>query len=277
LFAADLQSYFRTDLLTRLRADGGPTLGMRHWVDIRRPDWPVDITLNGTLYTQRPDSETGSEMAATVRGALSQRFDITPRTALRPGISVFQRWLSMDEKPHSHSERVDQDLFTQYKHDHRRGLRLADTLSYRPWLDTLGYGSLGLASNEDLNVFDPDHAVLKLGGKQLLQNWQASAEYQARYYFPDQDRDHNVTRHRYQLALDWLGWRTDKHGWQGGVQLVWDAASNDFSGRLSIAWLDSNARFYRDLRPSEPGFKSLRERQLQERFFSTGAGDPDDR
>ena len=276
-FAPDLQSYFRTDLLKRLRAEGGSTLGIRQWVDIDPPDWPVNIALSGSLYTQRPDDEAGREWAATVRGALSRRFDISPRMAHRPVISMFQRWLSLNENLPLHTERVDQDLFTQYKNDHRRGLGLVDTLSYRPWLDTLWYASLGLASNENLNVLDPDHAGLALGARQLLQNWQASAEYQARHYFPDQDRDGHVTQQRYQLSLDWLGWRSDKHGWQARMQLVWDDSSKEFSGLLSIAWIHSNARFYRDFRPADLDFQSLRERQLQEQFFATSAGAADGR
>jgi hypothetical protein len=274
-FAADKHSYFRTDLLTRLRDEGGPTLGARTWVDIRRPDWPVEIALGGSLYTQRPDAETGSEWSATVRGALSRQFDITPRTAHQPVISMFQRWLSLDEDLQQHPGRVDQDLFTEYKHDHRRGLGIADMLTYRPWLDTLLYGSLGAVSNENLNVLDPDHVVAALGARQLLHNWQASAEYKARHYFPDQNRNDHVTQHRYQLSLDWLGWRTDKHGWQARAQLVWDDSSNEFSGLLSISWIHSNARFYRDFRPAERGFRSLRRRQLQEQLFSTSAGGPD--
>ena len=276
-FAADKHSYFRTDLLTRLRDEGGPTLGVRSWVDIRRPDWPVEIALGGTLYTQRPDNETGSEWAATVRGAVSRQFDITPRTAHKPVISVFQRWLSMDDEDQRHPERIDQDVFTEYKNDHRRGLGIADMLTYRPWLDTLMYGSLGAVSNENLNVLDPDHVVVTVGARQLLHDWQASAEYQARQYFPDEDRNQHVKQHRYQLSLDWLGWRSYKHAWHARAQLVWDNSSNEFSGLLSISWIHSNARFYRDFRPAERGFRSLRERQLQEQFFAISAGGPDGR
>jgi LysM repeat protein len=269
-FAADKHSYFRTDLLTRLRDAGGPTLGVRSWVDIRRPDWPLEIALGGALYAQRPDNESGNEWAASVRGALSRQFVITPRITHKPVISMFQRWLSMDEDLQQHPDRVDQDLFTEYKHDHRRGLGIADRLTYRPWLDTLMYGSLGAASNENLNVFDPDHVVAALGARQLLHNWQVSAEYQARHYFSDQDRNESVLQNRYGVSLDWLGWRSYKHGWQGRAQLVWDDSSNEFSGFLSISWTHANARFYRDFRPAEHGFRSLRRRQLQEQFFATG-------
>lgn len=270
-FAGQLQSYFRSELLARLRAAGGPTLGVREWIDVDRPDWPLDIALSGSLYTQRPDAEAGSQWAASVRGALSRQFEITPRMTHRPVISVFQRWLSLDDSLPVHPERVDQDLFTHYKNDHRRGLGVADTLGYHPWLDTLWYATLGVASNEDLNVLDPDHAELALGARQLLQNWQVSAEYQARHYFPDRDRNGEVTRQRYQLSLDWLGWHSDRRGLQGRVQLAWDDASQAFSGLLSVAWVRSNARFYRDFSPAELGFKTLRERQLQEQFF-TGSG-----
>jgi hypothetical protein len=123
-------------------------------------------------------------------------------------------------------------------------------------------------SNEELNPFDPDHAEFRLGARQLLGNWEASAEYRGRRYFDDDDRDGASTRHRYQLGLDWLGWRSDRHGWQGRIRLDWDDASSEFSGRLSIAWIHGNGRFYRDFRPAETGFRSLRERRLREQRFA---------
>lgn len=269
---ADLHSYFRTDLLTRLRDAGGPTLGVQQRVDIRRPDWPVDVALGGNFYLQQPDGSTGTEWAASLRAELARQFELTPRLSHRPSLEVFQRWLSMDRNLDSHPERVDQDLFTPYKQDHRNGLGLGETLSYRPWLDTLVFTSFGLVSNTDLNPFDPDHIGVSLGARQLLGDWQAGAEYLIRRYFEDADRDRDLDRQRVRLALDWLGWRSAKNGLQGRVQVDWDEESDDYSGLVSLTWHRSNARFYRDFRPHDLGFRPLRRRRLHQQLFDERGG-----
>jgi len=271
-FASHYRTYFRTDLLTRLREDGGPTLGARGWIDVRRREWPVDVALRASLYAQQPDQDTDMEWATSLRGEASRRVELTPRTAHRPEVSVFQRWQSLDDAPQEHPERVDQDLFTQYKKDHPRGLGLGDTLSYHPWLDTLWFTSLELVSNRDLNPFDPDHAGIKLGARQLIGDWQVGAEYLGRRYFADADRDEALSRHRLQVALDWLGWQSARSGWHGRVKVDWDSASGHFSGLMSLAWNWANGRFYRDFRPGETGFLQLRRRRLQEQLFATPHG-----
>lgn len=275
-FAADSHSYFRTDLLTRLRDTGGPTLGLQERIDIRRPDWLFDVALGGSIYLQRPDGETGTEWGASLRAELSRQFDLTPRLSHRPYLGVFQRWLSLDKTPGSHPERVDQDLFTPYKQDHKSGLGIGETLSYRPWLDTLWYTSFGVVSNPDFNLFDPDHVGVTLGARQLLGNWQAGAKYVARKYFKDDDRDNNLERQRVQLSLDWFGWRSAKNGLQGRLQLDWDETSGDYTGLASFTWHWSTARFYRDFRPHDLGFRPQRRRRLHEQLFSTRTGDHDE-
>jgi LysM repeat protein len=275
-FDADSHSYFRTDLLTRLHDAGGPTLGLLERIDIRRPDWPFEVAVGGSLYLQRPDAATGTEWAATLRAKLSRQFELTHRLSHRPYLSVFQRWLSLDSNLDSHSERVDQDLFTSYKEDHVRGLGIGDTLSYRPWLDSVWYTSFGLVSNTDLNPFDPDYIGVKLGARQMLGNWQAAAEYGVRRYFQDTDRDSDLERQRMQLAVDWIDWRSAKKGLQGRVQLDWDKTSGEYSGLASITWHWSNARFYRDFRSDELGFRSIRRRRLHEQLFADRAGGRDE-
>ena len=90
-----------------MREEGDPTLGLRGWLDIRRSDWPVEVKLGASLYTQRPDAEIGREYAATVRGSVSRWFDITPATSHRPTLRLFQRWQSLDEISAEHPERGD--------------------------------------------------------------------------------------------------------------------------------------------------------------------------
>ena len=197
---------------------------------------------------------------------------MTPKTTHRPEVSVFQRWQSLDQNLHEHPERVDQDLFTRYKHDHPRGLGLGETLSHNPWLDTLWFTSLDLVSNEDLNPFDPDHLGIKVGARQLVGNWQVAAEYLGRRYFPDADRDEGLNRHRLQVAFDWLGWQSASSGWHGRIKIDWDSESGHFSGLMSLAWNWANGRFYRDFRPGETGFLQLRRRRLHEQHFATPRG-----
>ncbi|MDX1605278.1 MAG: hypothetical protein R3202_03735, partial [Candidatus Competibacterales bacterium] len=239
-------------------------LGLQARADYRiDPDprfGPLSLGLAADLFLQRPDSDSG-EWSATLRGSLGQRRDRGPKTWHLPALGFWARHLSLDRNPFRPGT-LDQDVFTPYKAQHRHGLSLSETFYHRPWLDTLWYAGLGLATNENLDPLDPDHVQARIGWRQLLGDWQVDAEYRLRRYRADGDRSDGSTQRRLRLDLDWNGWERDQDRWQ--VHLSWehDFDRDDGSWLLRFEWHGGAGRGLRDFRPAELDFEDLRRRRI---------------
>lgn len=155
-------------------------------------------------------------------------------------------------------EILDQDVFSQYKSDHRHGLTLSDTLYHRPWLDTLWFAGLRGTSNED---FAPDNVNYRLGWRQLLGPLQVDLEYRGTRYLNDADRVAAYTRESGTLNFLWGLWLEDQHRIEVLLTLQRDFHDSETLGMLSFFWHGGNGRGYRDFWPGEVDFLDLRERR----------------
>lgn len=254
------QSYYQGRLLGRLRDEGGPTLGMQGWWE-HQPRWRSwRVAAQGSLYLQSP--EGGNEWAALVSGDIEQRRELGLRTFHSPYGSLFQRWMSLNNFGSYPQINVDQDIFTRYKGEHRRGLVVGDRLVHSPWLDTEWYGDLALTTNESLIPFTYDNINLTLGWKQLLGPWLATAEYGQRYYRADGDRNDSLNRGTLSLNLEWNQWQRQWQRWQLWTKLQHNLNTAENSLWLGLVWHGGNGRGLRDFRPGEMSFRNLREQQL---------------
>jgi hypothetical protein len=259
--------YHRFDLLGRIRNDGGPTLGVGEFLNIPT-DWhAVEINLKGSFYIQRPGGEAGTEWSGDIRGRVLQRRDLSPRSYHRPTLRVFRRWMSLDDDLAVEPERVDQDVFTVYKAQHKQGLGLGDDLFYRPWGDVIGWLGASVNSNEDFNLFDPDNVRGRIGARLLIRDWDIGAEYVATHYFQDEDRSSSLTRERLRLAAQMWRWSSPRNGLQLRLRFDHDRSSSDNSVWLSLIWHRSNGRLFRDFYPGDLRFRGLRERISNEYLF----------
>jgi len=160
--------HLRTTFLGRARDAGGVTLGIRERVDYRPDHLPFDFRLDGRVFAQQPGGQVdGTEWSAGVRAQASRAFMLTDDIRHRPYVRLFARHLSLDGQAVASAGRVDQDIFTRYKADHRYGFSVGDTFNYRPWADTQWYGGPSMISNEDFDPFDPDYVQARAGWKQL--------------------------------------------------------------------------------------------------------------
>jgi hypothetical protein len=271
-FAEDQETYYRWSGLIRERDLGSPTLGLDGRISIEKQHWPVDVDIAGSLYLQRVGESDSMESATTLKVRVSDQRYWGAELYHRPYLWFFKRWLTLDEFPEERPEEVDQDVFTQYKRDHRHGLKLGDTLVYRPWMDSLLYTGVTLATNENFNLLDPDHTRLRLGGRQLFGDLSVGLDYSWYHYFDDEDRDGSHDTQRLRIDLVSAGWLSPINGWTGKLRYEFDQTSGDSSVWLSLGWNRSNGRYFRDFRPGDTDFVSLR----QERALKTGGG-PDEK
>lgn len=261
----DRRTYFRTEMLGRLRDASGPTLALLESVE-HRPVWAtLNFSLDAGLYLQRPGGGLpvgGNEWSAFIKGTVSQKRDIDPKSYHMPRLSLFARHFSMNPAAAPATEQVDQDVYTSYKATHRHGLEVGDTLYHRPWLDTMWYGGASLVSNENLNVGRPDHLGLKAGWQQLLGKLQLDASYQHHSYFADDLRTQSSNQRAWLLDASWNQWSSQQNRAESGFRLRHDSDTGAFTGMLYFTWYDSNGRRYRDFRPGEVDFRDLRTREI---------------
>jgi hypothetical protein len=157
-------------------------------------------------------------------------------------------------------KKVDQDIFTPYKADHTDGLHPALTMDYSPWLDTLLVGTVGLTSNENLDIGAPDHYSAETHWKQLLGSVVLDGYYRAAYYQKDFDRAARETRSYIGLDLNWQRWAIDQHRIEFSGQYSYDMQRHSHLAMLSLTVHFGEGRGYRDFAPGEIDFRDIRQR-----------------
>ncbi|MEW8203770.1 MAG: hypothetical protein AB2764_16850 [Candidatus Thiodiazotropha endolucinida] len=267
LFQEYADRYLESGVLARFRDIGGTTLGAfgdLHWDSGFHA---ISLGLSGDLFLQQPKQAIGTEWSLLLKAKLSQYRRLSNKTHHRPSFGLFNRWLSLGGLEQGLSEYVDQDIYTRYKDDHQRGLRLSDTLSHHPWRDTRIRASLALTTNEALNPFRPDYTDLTLSGDQLVRDLGLGVRYRWRHYFDDDDRADEDHQHNLKLRLDWRRWKTLQAGWHLAFELDHELDSGDTSLFLNLRHHRANGRLYRDFRPGTVTFEPLRSRHELERYF----------
>ncbi|MES9829966.1 MAG: hypothetical protein ABW201_17000 [Candidatus Thiodiazotropha sp.] len=270
LFQEYADRYLESGVLARIRDIGGTTLGVYgdlHWDSSFHA---INMDLSGDLFLQQPKQMIGTEWSLSLKAELSQYRRLSGKTHHRPSFGLFKRWLSLNDLEQGLSEYVDQDVYTRYKNDHQRGLRLGDTLSHYPWRDTRIRASLALTTNEALNPFRPDYTDFTLSGDQLVRDLGLGVRYRWRHYFDDDDRAEEEQQHNLKLRLDWHRWTTLQAGWRLGFELDHQLDSGDTSLFLSLRHHRANGRIYRDFRPGTVTFEPIRSRHELERHFPVG-------
>jgi len=252
--------YSESSFLARYRERGNPSLGLKQRLDFISDSWLPNFKLQGDFYLQVPDKQV--ETSGLLRGAVSKKIPVTPSTSLHPSLSAFVRYLSISNAEWARlgpqaRRRVDQDIFTQYKGDHKFGQTLSLALKHNPWLDTLWLVQGAVVSNEDLNLIEPDHTSVKVGWRQLLGPVVANLSYRRKFFYIDSDRRRAAQRSLANFTLDWDHWLNEKNLIRFGMQYSRDIERSADLGYFSVSWFPSEGRGYRDFRPGTPNFRQL--------------------
>ncbi|MBS3808677.1 MAG: hypothetical protein KGY38_00790, partial [Desulfobacterales bacterium] len=262
--------YFRTRFLTRYRDFGGPTLGIEEEITFYPRYVPFHFRLQGQAFAQNPASEDlgyfgrgQTEWLGRIEATAYQNRRISPKTYHRPSVSIFGRYLSLTRRSAYESKRIDQDVYTPYKADHKAGLSVSERLVHKPWQDTIWAAGGGLTSNEDLNLLKPDHLGLWCQWNQLLYPFEVKAEYRTIHYFSDDDRDDGLWRHFISLGASWNHWYRNKDRIEINVGIKKALDRDDqYSAWAGIVWHFSRGQSLQDFRPGDPEFQTLKKNQL---------------
>lgn len=264
-FAQSLNTYFMSRLFGRVREYGDPSFGITELAEYHPQNSLLQYRLQGNITAQ----PVGNNLAWTglLTGTAINNFWFTPKTNLYSTWSVFGRYVSLRHLSQAawsnpdFKRQVDQDVYTPYKAQHTIGQSFSFTLQHRPWLDTLWSAGVTGGSNENFNIFQPDHLGLNLKWKQAVGEIIAETGYQSTWYQKDKDRNLPVKRSQAYLNLGWYHWLDGKNLLQLDLQFYYDLQQKLPLGMLGITWHFGEGRIYRDFRPSEIDFNPLLERR----------------
>ncbi len=296
-----LDRYTRTQGVARMRDESGPSFGLIHerWSPVRGmgertdafdslPPWAqcladqLRLDQEWYAYLQQPSDalpgkDESLEASLGTRQRLYVRHEVCHNVYHVPSVMWFGRWLSMDEVSYSRG-RVDQDIFTQYKADHRMGLQLSDLWVYEPESVVRWYLRPAVTTNEDHNPFDPDHVSVQTGLSTLLDDLYLGVSYRCTAFLADADRANSSTQHLISLDATLDHWQHAGRRCELDVALRHVIDQNETSAMLNLTLFRSQGRGYRDHAPGEVDFRRERERrafgtwQRGERALDFGLG-----
>ena len=254
--------YSQTDLFARPRENGGPTFGGRaNWI------WPSlgiwrGIERRVTLTTVfQPPTDGPNELEALLGGRFEAALPhaLTAKLQHRPSIVVFARWLSLSDRNGYPRENLDRDVFTPYKADHLFGLRLKDSLAFRPYRDVFTKFDIAVNTNEDFDPTSPDRLSMRWTAAALYEGLEIDGGYQWRRYFADEDRKDDSDLHDLFFGLQIERWMHTARRWQFGVEVRHELSRSTTSMMLSLSIHLGRERGFRDFAPGTVRFRSERD------------------
>lgn len=272
----DSRLFGRSDLLMRWLDGNQEVLGARQWLDFYPAAGPWQLGLYAEAYLQ-PGEINGLEgdnhWAARLRGSIERTYQLSPQLRHKPGLSLNQRWLSLDAVPAQALSALDPDVFSPYKSDHRRSLVLADRLTWAPHWDQRAYVEGALVSNASLNPLDPDYLQVTTAVQQLFGPVAGEAGLRWRRYFADEDRQGRLDREQLFIGANLLRWDGGANALTLSAETLYDIDRRDFGWTLTIGFETNAGRMSPARRPDELEFLPLRRSQQAGRV-ETNSLDP---
>ena len=218
----------------------------------------------GSNDDEAPDQQ---DIQASLQTAfeIGPRYHLNRRLDLYPYAGAFARYMTLDPADAFAAgyTYIDQDLFTQFRYDHRWGWMLGNQVEYRPWLDTRLRGLLDMASNEN---FTPDHWGALLSWSQLLGPLRSEVAYRFTHFLADEDRSSDSFKQGISAGLYGELWLNGRHRIELGGQFRHDWPDSGNSFFFVLSWDFSRGRGYRDYGPRETGFRTLRNQRIPSVF-----------
>ncbi|MBE0490238.1 MAG: hypothetical protein IBX53_14280, partial [Halomonas sp.] len=264
----DRRLFSRSDLLLRRLDEDENILGARQWVDFypEESDWQLGFLGEAYLQPSQVDGLQGdNHWSARLQGSIERTYRLSPWLRHEPGITLSQRWLSLDSVPSAVLPKLDPDIYTPYRADHRRSLRLADRLTWVPHLDQRVYLEGALVSNETLNPFDIDHLEITTATRQLFGSLAGEAGFRWRRFLNDDDRDASFDRRRFFLGGNLLRWGESANALTLRAEANYDIDRSDVGWGLRIGYEVNGGRLSPARRPDEIDFLPLRRAQQRHR------------
>jgi hypothetical protein len=216
------------------------------------------IEVAGGAYTQ--DFSDGRAWHVRGRARLGWRWALTDTLNVRPTLGFASSYLNTTpELVAVTDDKIDPDVYNQYRYDHRREANSGLSLYWMPFQDFVGHIDARSTSNRDLGSLD--HAGVGVGFRTLaplplLGETLITAAYRPNYRFADDHRPSAYWRHDLTARLEWSVWTTPNGRF---VLSLWDefypGTRNAFGAALRFDLV--RRRGLTDFAPSDAPFASL--------------------
>lgn len=271
--------YTQNELIVRPRFGSGVTLGVKHQGTrvFQANDcdagcsgnWgPIQIDWQGYYYSQLAAPAVAAYASETprvggFRAAISRWHGLDENWSHRPKLSMFGRGLSENRNGYEPGG-LDQDIFTNFKSDHRYGLILSDKLVFQNCLDRRFWFRPTLMTNE--NEWVPDNVGLQFGTDQLFGPLQVKLAYRFSNFFEDDDRRNSSLQNVLYADFMWEQWQNRNRLSQFNFSVRNNLDNGQTSLGINIVSFSSQARGYRDFRPGTTLFRSIRSERHAQSF-----------
>ena len=258
----------RVDVIGRRHEAGFGVLGLQHALQWRQADGPWGASLDAAAWRQSAPAGLASPAHATsVRAAVewSQRRDERWRDEWELGLRL--RDLSLRDVDRTLATRLDNDVYSRFRDQHRRQIDLNYRLAWRARYDTEWLFDAQARTNDvstDLDSFGGG-----LAWRWARHGWTASAGLDVRRFLRDSDRRASATRERVELAVGRMFLSADD-GWRLRLATSYDADSRQLHGGFTVEWFDHDGRGLADFAPSELFLRAVNETDLTERLSPPG-------
>ncbi|PWF49036.1 hypothetical protein [Massilia glaciei] len=260
--ADDGQDGRLADVFVRQRPGAPPAVGFRLHAERERgwsPALPWPFTLSATLSGAAQDTAQGFGAAVALGVAASQR-RVLAGSGLwshEPTVRVAARALNLD-LGEADAARVDSDVHTRYRAQHKLGISLGDTLSWRPWRDTHLSAALSLTTNPDLNILRPDHVRAAVQWRQLIGPVIAEVGGRAIHYRADAKRADQATLGQLWLRATGEWWLRPGTRIEVRAEVRREIRTSETWGGIELRWHWGPGRELRDFGPDDIDFRAPR-------------------
>ena len=277
--------YYETKILARLRKEGDPSIGFVHQGRWQSPGfwtpWP-NLSLRRTRdpnfrvnafnfrwkafgYLQSPGTadpgfQNQTEWSFGGSATASRRYDITSRIHRVGTITALGRALSLNQPQYAPGT-VDQDVFTQFKADHRHGAQWTQRIVFDQKLDRQWWIGFSGRTNEDWNVFQPDNVAVSLGQWGQTGPLQWGWSYRAREFQRDDDRFNDFLQETLNFDLRWERWRDSGRRFEVAATYRHDLTQQRHAFFVNFATYLSRGRGYWDHQPGSLRFGGIRKQR----------------
>ncbi len=215
-----------------------------------------DLNLGLSIASQKGYLHGEHAWSARTHANLYWQYAIDRRYFNRLGVSAFYHVIGSGKDPIQYANSV----YSQYKLDHRHGIKLTDSMQYRWHHDLQSWFNLSLTSNPLGQSSWLDNSVAEIGTRVFYQGLSADIAWRWQHFNSDEDRNRSRDAHRLGLGLEWFTWDKQQHyRFRAGVDRNFEFDENYWY--LGISYNRSGNRGVRDYLPQSMAFPALRQQQ----------------